>query len=607
MEGGIQGIVIVFSAFMIQVLAFGNYAVVGIYTVHLLEEFNNDAVGVSLISSIHFAILLGCGPIISFLMTKFSYRKLSLIGAVLVFIGILCTPYVVYLPAMYVFFGVFAGLGGSLIYFPSHVLSGLYYDKYRSLSTGVATAGTGMGAIVMPLVVGILIEEYTWKGSQGLFFFCSLLILAGLQMHLLIFALLMLPPPILPRQSPSNDSLSNPLMVSQTSTSTDKLMKGNLGHRFPERPHLHKKDSSQFSGASGLVTEHQEAKQFKFSTFKSSEHNETKRDGHWAPLDRTDEESLQTSYNSNSRGGSQTAQDEDVLLRRPRVRSPLPADDISFVFRPSYLSWVSDKNCSNRSSWIYDMFPQHVLETAIVSSSDRPKTAVNGVYKNKHSAPSSHARSTTAGVLPHKTLKETMKHHLLIFANFKFIIYLISTFFWSLSTTMFLTFGPELIVMKGHSAYSTAMVFTFYGVGQLIGCIIISILGSCIGKRMLLYIISNSLTGVFISISPVYDSYLEIAVVLLCMGLAYGGILGLYMIVMVDIVGVNDMEIGLGYIMFSSGLGCFTGPPLGGYLGELYGNYDASFYIAGALAVLAGLIMVLIYITKGCSKKPVVV
>lgn len=594
MEGGIQGLVIVFSAFMIQVLAFGNYAVVGIYTVHLLEEFNNDAVGVSLISSIHFAILLGCGPIISFLMTKFTYRKLSLIGATLVFIGILCTPFLVYLPAMYVFFGVFAGLGGSLIYLPSHVLSGLYYEKYRSLSTGVATAGTGMGAIVMPLVIGVLIEEYTWKGS--------LIILAGLQMHLFIFALLMLPPPVLPPQSPSNDSLSNHPMVTRANVSTDKLVKDNIDHKSQGRPQLSIKDSLQLSGASSSMYEHQEIKQFKFSTFKSSEHNPTTRESHWGLLDRTDEESLQTSYNSRV---SHTAQDEEVLLRRPRVKSKLPEDDISFVFRPSYLSWISDQNCSNRSSWIYDMFPQHVMETAIITSSDRSKPTRNGVCKNKKLDPSSQVRNTAAGVVPHKTLKETMKHHMLIFVNFKFIIYLISTFFWSLSTTMFLTFGPELIVRKGHSAYNTAMVFTFYGVGQLIGCIIISILGSCIGKRMLLYIISNSLTGLFICISPVYDSYLQIAVVLLCMGLAYGGILGLYMIVMVDIVGVNDMEIGLGYIMFSSGLGCFTGPPLGGYLGELYGNYDASFYIAGALAVLAGLIMVLIYITKCCSKKSV--
>ncbi|KAH9498392.1 Caspase-7 [Bulinus truncatus] len=167
MEGGIQGLVIVFSACMVQVLAFGNYACVGIYNVYLLEEFDHDNVGVSLISSIHFALLLGCGPFISFLMTKVSYRTLSILGATLVFIGILGTHLIIHLPSMYLFFGVFAGLGGCFIYLPSHVLSGLYYEKYRSLSTGVATTGTGLGAIIMPVIVGNLIEEYTWKGDEG--------------------------------------------------------------------------------------------------------------------------------------------------------------------------------------------------------------------------------------------------------------------------------------------------------------------------------------------------------------------------------------------------------------------------------------------------------
>lgn len=61
MEGGSRGILIVVSAFMIQFLAFGNYSIIGIYTVHLLHVFENDAVGVSLISAIHSALLLCSG------------------------------------------------------------------------------------------------------------------------------------------------------------------------------------------------------------------------------------------------------------------------------------------------------------------------------------------------------------------------------------------------------------------------------------------------------------------------------------------------------------------------------------------------------------------
>lgn len=80
-----------------------------------------------------------------------------------------------------------------MVYIPSHVLSGLYFDRHRSLSTGVATSGSGLGAAIMPIVVGYLIQEYGWKGS--------LILVAGLNLHLLVFsALLRAPSTIMPNK-----------------------------------------------------------------------------------------------------------------------------------------------------------------------------------------------------------------------------------------------------------------------------------------------------------------------------------------------------------------------------------------------------------------------
>lgn len=62
-------------------------------------------------------------------------------------------------------------------------MSGLYYDKHRSLATGVATAGSGLGGIVFPNLVQYLIDEYGWRGS--------LLLVAGLNMNTFIFSALL--------------------------------------------------------------------------------------------------------------------------------------------------------------------------------------------------------------------------------------------------------------------------------------------------------------------------------------------------------------------------------------------------------------------------------
>ncbi|RUS74091.1 hypothetical protein EGW08_018154, partial [Elysia chlorotica] len=187
MEGGAWGLVIVMSAFMVQVLTFGTTASVGVYNIELLDHFRSNTVGVSLIGAINFGVYLGSGPIVSFLMTRFSYRNIALVGSALVCVGLLGMSHYPYIPTMCLFFGVLTGFGNCCTYIPSHVLSGLYYDKYRSVATGVSTSGSGLGGAVFPVLVGFLIDVYSWRGS--------LIFLAGLNLHLFIFAALLRYPP----------------------------------------------------------------------------------------------------------------------------------------------------------------------------------------------------------------------------------------------------------------------------------------------------------------------------------------------------------------------------------------------------------------------------
>ncbi|KAK7494423.1 hypothetical protein BaRGS_00014315 [Batillaria attramentaria] len=159
MEGGRWGLVIIASAFFIQVLAFGASGAIGVYNIEFLDYFDNNTVGVSLISAINFAMFL---------------------GSALVVLGIFLMPFLPYIPALCVCFGLLTGLGSCLVYLPSHVLSGLYYDRHRSLATGVATSGSGLGGALMPIVAGYLIQHYGWKGS--------LIVLSGLCLNLFVCA-----------------------------------------------------------------------------------------------------------------------------------------------------------------------------------------------------------------------------------------------------------------------------------------------------------------------------------------------------------------------------------------------------------------------------------
>ncbi|XP_060568127.1 monocarboxylate transporter 14-like isoform X1 [Ruditapes philippinarum] len=186
-EGGPWGCVVVLAAFCIQVLAFGTSQSIGVYNIELLRYFKTGAMAISLVGSINLGVFLGAGPLASVLMTRWSHRQVALLGAVLCNIGLITMPFAPNLEYMYAFYGVLSGLGYCLVYVPSHVLSGLYFLKHRSLATGIATAGSGMGAAVFPVVMFKIIDYYGWRGS--------LYIVSGLNLHLLIFAALLRPVP----------------------------------------------------------------------------------------------------------------------------------------------------------------------------------------------------------------------------------------------------------------------------------------------------------------------------------------------------------------------------------------------------------------------------
>ena len=63
-EGGSWGIVIIISAFMIQVMSFGATASIGVFNIELLEYFDHATVQVSLIGAINFGVFLGSGNIL---------------------------------------------------------------------------------------------------------------------------------------------------------------------------------------------------------------------------------------------------------------------------------------------------------------------------------------------------------------------------------------------------------------------------------------------------------------------------------------------------------------------------------------------------------------
>ncbi len=57
-------------------------------------------------------------------------------------------------------------MGFGLMYLPSIVIVGFYFDKKRAFATGIATCGSGIGAFIFAPVCKLLIDQYAWRGAM---------------------------------------------------------------------------------------------------------------------------------------------------------------------------------------------------------------------------------------------------------------------------------------------------------------------------------------------------------------------------------------------------------------------------------------------------------
>lgn len=57
-------------------------------------------------------------------------------------------------------------MGLGILYLPTLISVGYYFDKKRALATGLATCGSGIGTLVMAPFARFLLEQFGWEGAH---------------------------------------------------------------------------------------------------------------------------------------------------------------------------------------------------------------------------------------------------------------------------------------------------------------------------------------------------------------------------------------------------------------------------------------------------------
>ncbi|KAH9633070.1 hypothetical protein HF086_010179 [Spodoptera exigua] len=180
-DGG-WGWVVVFASFMVNLIADGITFSFGVFFPHFLEYFGESKGKTAWIAGIFMAMPLLSGPIASFLTDRYGCRRMTIFGSILAAAGFVISAFVDNMETLFLTFGIMAGFGLSLCYVAAVVIVAYYFEKKRSLATGISVCGSGIGTFVFAPLTYVLLDEYGWRGTT--------LILAGLFLNMAVCGLL---------------------------------------------------------------------------------------------------------------------------------------------------------------------------------------------------------------------------------------------------------------------------------------------------------------------------------------------------------------------------------------------------------------------------------
>ncbi|XP_045497460.1 monocarboxylate transporter 9-like [Colias croceus] len=184
-DGG-WGWVVVFSSFVISVIADGISFSFGLLYMEFLEEFKASKATTAWIGSLFIAVPLLSGPVMSALVDRYGCRSMTILGGLISTLGFVLASVSNSIELMMLTFGVIAGLGLGLVYVTAVVSIAYWFEKKRNLAVGLGACGTGVGTFIYAPMTQYFIEEYGWRGT--------ILLLAGTLLNLCVCGCVMRDP-----------------------------------------------------------------------------------------------------------------------------------------------------------------------------------------------------------------------------------------------------------------------------------------------------------------------------------------------------------------------------------------------------------------------------
>ncbi|XP_032529761.1 monocarboxylate transporter 12 [Danaus plexippus] len=247
-DGG-WGWMVVFASFMIHIVTDGMTYSFGVFYAEFLTYFNEGQSKTAWIVSILVGVTLSSGPVSSSFVNRWGCRTVTVAGALLSSVCVVASAFAKNVTTLIFTIGVGAGVGFGLIYLPAIVSVTVWFKRYRSLATGIAVCGSGLGTFLFAPITDALISNYGWRGAMALI---GAFILNCVPLGLMFRAVPERPitpitEPMLPKQnkSPLKRSQSSEQVVRANGKFEDDVARLTLSQPALNKPHEQQKPHSR--------------------------------------------------------------------------------------------------------------------------------------------------------------------------------------------------------------------------------------------------------------------------------------------------------------------------------------------------------------------------
>ncbi|KPL97883.1 Monocarboxylate transporter-like protein 1 [Sarcoptes scabiei] len=599
-DGG-WGWMVVLASFIINLIADGVSLSFGVIYVELIDYFNESKSKTAWVGSLFLSIPLITGPIASALVDRFGCRKVTIAGSILSSAGFFLGHYATTIEHLFFAFSL-SGFGLALCYVTSIVSVAYWFEKRRSLATGLAVCGTGFGTFLFAPLIIFLLNEYKWRGT--------LLVISAIFLNMICCGFLIRDLEIESDSSSSSSSSSSSNTISDLNSSLSNSVanldsdsgpfpKNNLDNHYSL-----KSPSKETDKHNGLAKQRHTTSLLSIPTFvkQGNEEHSSKENNHTTEL-------------TFRRNGYL----HNLICYYPHLLAMFLPCDIQIDDLTVKTSLHNNKNnvpqaqarpSVKSSQKVVEFGSTHLFESNTkLDDIDENKIVDNSTNGDASSAPDIY-RTSMATINEDKSssfwqsFKEIL-FDLIDFSNFKslrYSIFCLSNFLLYACIDVPYVYIPDQVITSGASDKEGASKYiSIIGVFNTIGVVFVGYIGD---KPWLdasfVYAILISISGLVMVTIPFTTQDFVIIIQTAIYGFSISANYSLVSVILVELISLDSFTTAYGMLLLVQGFGSLIGPPLAGWIYDISGKYDNAFYITGITILISGLLVIPVGRKKNC-------